>query len=365
MCDLFQRNTELIVSNRKLNEQIVQTIKSVDIPALEREAQILRQLFAEKFETNFEYRSLIDPAELAEMTSRITWVLSALERHTTKVKTAAANATPVAERADATQASLMTMLGEMQRNHSNMVNDILHDTHFACEMLNENVVEDFYARDLRPIVANLRENISTTLGAENFAAILRPGKDRYFLKAAENSITTANISRVRTELNKVASYLQGIAEMIEAAQRDLEQIAEVPREQAEAVRSGAGTLYVLSCVPWIGLGFAFALLSKVRKFEAAFRSSNEIYQQLGRDIMAKNFTMRRVTLILGGVLGIGGILLFVVLGASESLAVNILVPGSVLGLYLCTAAVLGSVTKQIKEYEVTEAPSIQSIPQPV
>lgn len=139
--------------------------------------------------------------------------------------------------------------------------------------------------------------------------------------------------------------------MIAGAEADIDHIREVPREQAESFRAKAFTTYILACLPWIGIGFALSLLSRVKAFEAAFKSSNEIYRQLGNDIVQKNSAMKKVNLVLGGILGLGGIILFFGLGLSESVVMNIAIPGTALALYLGTTAVFGNVEKQIREYE--------------
>ena len=349
--DLFRRNTHLIAKNRQLNAEIVKAISSIDSRALDQRAQTLRKLFAEKFNTNFEYKHLIDPAALDDMVITIEKVINDLNGHIARVKTATESARPIAESVSATQEAITTMFAEMKSNHTGMANEILHDTHFACEMLNETVIDEFYPRDLKPAVVGLRVAIATSVGEEELDAIVAANDDRYFLKRTEAAISKADLSRVKVELAKVDSHLRNIAGLIAEAKTNIDQVGEVPREQAESFRAKAFTTYILACLPWIGIGFALSLLSRVKSFEAAFRSSNEIYRRLGSDILEKNHTMRKVILVLGAVLGLGGIVVFLAVGVSENVVVNIVVPGSVLALCLGTSAVFGSVEKQIKEYE--------------
>jgi hypothetical protein len=349
--DLFRRNTHLITKNRQLHGEVLQAISSIDSGSLDKAAQGLRQLLGEAFNTSFEYKHLIDPTELNDMVIRIRKVIDDLKGHIARVKTAAETAKAPAERGVGTQQAIVAMLAEMKSNHASMANEILHDTHFAVEMLNETVIDDFYHRDLKPAVLALREDIAKNVGEEELDALVASDEDRYFIKKTEAAIYKANLLRLKAELDKVDSHLRSISGLISGAEADINQIGEVPREQAESFRAKAFTTYTLACIPWIGIGFALSLLSKIKSFEAAFRSSNEIYRQLGSDIIQKNATMKKVSLILGGILGLGGIILFFVLGISDSIAVKIAVPGTALALYLGTTAVFGSVEKQIKEYE--------------
>jgi hypothetical protein len=350
VADLFRRNAHLITTNQQLNGEICQAITSIDSTSLEKPAQTLRQLFAEKINTTFDYKHLIDPAELDDMVIGIRKVINDLNGQIARVKAAAEAAKPKAERAGATQEAITTMFAEMKSNYAGMANEILHDSHFACEMLNEAVINDFYPRDMRPAVVALRQDIAASIGAEELDALVCTNEDRYFLRTTEVAINKANLSRVKVELDKVDSYLRSISAVIASAEADINQVGEVPREQAESFRAKAFTTYALACLPWIGIGFALSLLSRVKAFEAAFRSTNEFYRQLGSDLIQKNTTMKKATLALGGISGLGGIILFFAMGVSDSAAVKIAVPGIALVLYLATAAVFVSVEKQIKEY---------------
>lgn len=349
--DLFRRNTHLITKNRQLHGEVIQAISSIDGNSLDSPAQTLRQLLAQQFNTSFEYKHLIDPSELNDMVTKIRRVIEDLKGHITKVKTAAEIAKAPAQRGVATHQAITALLAEMKTNHAGLANEILHDTHFACEMLNETVIDDFYHRDLKPAVVALREDIARNVGEEELDALVAADDDRYFIKKTESAINKANLQRLQAELNKVDSYLRNLSGLISGAEADINQIGEVPREQAESFRAKAFTTYTLACLPWIGIGFALSLLSKIKSFEAAFKSSNEIYRQLGSDIIQKNASMKKVSLILGGILGLGGIILFFALGISDNVALKIAVPGTALALYLGTTAVFGSVEKQIREYE--------------
>ena len=350
LANLFKRNTLLIAQNRQLNGQILQAISSIDKASIDQPVQSLRRLLGQSFNTTFEYKHLIDPSELSDMVARIRQVIDDLKGHIARVNTAAESAKAPAELGIAAHQTITAMFSEMKNNRAGIANHILHDNHFACEMLNETVIDDFYHRDAKPAVLALREDIVRSVGAEELAALVVANPDRYFIKQAETAIEQANLLRLKAELDKVAGHLRSISDLIAGAESDINQIGEVPREQAETFRAKAFTTYTLACVPWIGFGFALSLLSSVKSFEAAFRSSNEIYRQLGSDIIQKNATMKKVSLTLGGVLGVGGLLLFFILGISDSVAVKIGVPGSALALYLATTAVFGRVQKQIEEY---------------
>jgi hypothetical protein len=350
--DLFRRNINLIAKNRQLNSGVLQTISSIESGWLDQPAETLRRLFAEQFNTNFEYKHLISPSELNDMVTRIRRVIVDLNDHRARVKTAVEIAAKPAELAAGTQQTISAMLADMKSNQAGMANDILHDKHFACEMLNPMVIEDFYHRDLKPAVTRLKEDIARSVGEDELAGLVAAADDRYFIKRTEAAIKKANLLRLKAELDKVDSHLRGISGLIAGAEADIDRVGEVPREQAGSFLAKASTVYLLACLPWIGIGFALSLLFRIKSFEAAFTSANEIYRQLGSDIVQKNTAIKKVTLILSVVVGLGGIILFFALRISDSAVVNAAVPGAASALYLGTTAIFGRIEKQIREYQV-------------
>lgn len=254
------------------------------------------------------------------------------------------------------QRVIVETLREMKSKCAEMANEVLTDTHFACELLNENVIDDFLHRDVKPSVMELREHVRQSVRPEEFEALMFANDDQYFTSRTEVAIQRADLMRLKVELDKVQSYLKTLADLITRAEADIDHIGEVPREQAESFRAKAFTTYLLCCLPWVGLGFALSLLSRIKSFEAAFKSTNGIYRQLSCDILEKNATMKTASVILAGVLGLGGITLFFALGISDSLVVKLGVPGSAAALYLATMLVFGSVEGQIREYEPVSGP---------
>ncbi|MFY9620633.1 MAG: hypothetical protein WAM70_07735 [Pyrinomonadaceae bacterium] len=349
--DLFKRNFDLIAKNRQLHSDVLQTINSVDSESLEKPAQELRGLFKKQINTDFEYKHLIDPCELDGMVIQIKKAIVDLNDHDARVRSTVEIAQAPSQRGVSAHQTVLVMLGEMKSNQAGMANEILHDTHFAFEMLNETVIDDFYHRDLRPAVMALREHVRQTVGMKEFDILEAADDDRHFIKRTEVAIKRADLMRLKAELDKVESYLRNVAGLIAGAEKDINQIGDVPRDQAESFRAKVFTNYILCCLPWAGIGFALGLLSRIKSFDAAFRSTNEIYLQLGRGILEKNATMKTFSLILAAATGLGGIILFFALGTSDGFAWKIALPGAASALYLGTTAVFGSVEKQIKEYQ--------------
>lgn len=349
VADLFHRNVQVIANNRRLNAEVQQVISSFDASSLDKPTYALRKLFATTFTTEFEYEHLIDPSELNQVSLDIRAEIDKLKSHTGAVKNTAELAKPAASQGVAAQQAVQTLLSEVKSNHQRLASEVLSNEYFACEMLNPNVIDDFYSRELKPAVETLRDNLAHRIGMENLEALITPEEDRYYIKRTETIISRANFLRLQAELDKVDGYLKHISDLIDTAGKHIERVNEVPREQAESFRARAGYLYVLSYLPWLGVAFALALLSKVKAFEAAFKSSNDIYRELGADTLEKAASTKKSGLILGGILGLGGIIVFLAVGLTENTAVNVAIPGTALLLYLCTYAVFASIENFIEE----------------
>ena len=351
VADLFQRNARVIADNQRLNAEVVNIIRSFDVSSMDKYVVALRQLFAASFTTEFAYQHLIDPSELNQVVMDIRVAIDNLRNHATKVNNTFGLAKPAAEQGIATQQAVKSLFAEMKNNNQRLANEALHNEHFACEMLNPAVIDDFYSREVKPAVTVLRDNVAGSIGKAEFEALIHNDADRYFIKRTETVIEKANLLRLQVEIDKVDSYLKHISGRIDAAEEDIERINEVPREKTEQFRKKASTAYTLSCFPWLGVGFALSLLLKVKAFAAAFKSSNEIYRELGTELLQKTATMKKVTLILGAILGLGGLIIFLAANLSDNMAVNVGIPGSALLLYLCTSGTFVMVEKLIREYQ--------------
>jgi len=156
--------------------------------------------------------------------------------------------------------------------------------------------------------------------------------------------------RLQAQRDRVDGRIEELSDMIKDREADIQKAGEVPRQNAESFKSAASAFYILDHFPVFGLAFALAILGKIKKFAPGFMSANEIYRKLGTDILAKNKTMQIVSLILAGILGIGGVIVFLALKITPTMAANVGIPGAILVFYLITWAVLGSAGKKLQSY---------------
>jgi len=351
LADLFRRNTYLIEKNADLYSQVVEVIEGVDKEELSSMTQPLQQVIEKKFNAVFKYEGIIDPSKLEAVTVDIHKTIDAINANVDKVKEVNESTQATAEAAVNAHQNAESALATMKTNLEEMREDLLFKGHFVCDMVDEAVIEDFYHRDnLRPAGAALREHLVSLIGEEQIDALVMEEEDRYSIEKAEAAIKQADLTRLQAQRDRVDGRIKELSDMIKDREADIQKAGEVPRKNADAFRSSTSPLYILACFPVLGFAFALGILGKIKKFAPGFMSANEVYQKLCTDISAKTKTIQMVNLILAGVLGVGGLIVFLALKITPEVAANVAIPVAVLVLYLITWAIFGSAGKKLLSY---------------
>lgn len=342
MNDLFRRNIYLVEKNAEQYGQITQMLGAVDQVAMDGMIQALQKIYGEKFNTTFQYEGVVDPAEIDKILSNINAVITALNDNISRTKKLAQSTKTLAEAGTKAHQGAETLLEAMKTAKEDMANDLIHEGpfHFVSEMLNESVIDEFYQRDLKPAISSFRDHLAGIIGEENLDTLLMAVDERYSIGKAEAAIQQANLLRLQAERDKVDKHIKDLSQKISAAQSHIKQVQQIPEQNAETFQSEVSTQYMLSCLPFIGFAFALGILQRIKKFEPAFKSTNEVYKNLGTFALVKNRVMMKVILILGGILGFGGAFVFFAAGIGSSVSIKTGVPAVILMLYLATSGLL-------------------------
>jgi len=348
--EMYRWNLGLVQKNVEICQQVAQVLDSVDQGQLTALARAIDAVLEEKINTYFEYEGVIDPAELDAIVVQIKKTIDALNQSIVKANQAALAAGDVAEIGVNAHQQAETLLTSMKSNVEAMQNYILSRDHFAVQMIEEAVIDDFYHKDLRPAITALRQHLTNAIGQENLSNILICGEDRFSLDKAHSAIRQADLVRLKSVLGKVPEHIKKTTDLIARAESDVRNANEVPKQNAEALRAELGNKYIGACFPVFGCIFAFGILGRVKAFEAAFRSTNQIYRDLGSTLLVKNSKMTTVVMIIGAILGLGGMTAFFVMNLGKSIEVNAGVPGGVLLFYIITVLGLSSAGKRLRSF---------------
>lgn len=348
LADVFRRNGYLVEKNMQICGEIDKLLGSVDQRELDRLTQGISSILAEKVETTFAYDGVVDPTKLDAIIVSIRGTIDALNRSIAKARELASTTKSATEAAVSAHQSAETLLSSMKANTEGMGKDILSRGHFACEMLEEAVIDDFYHKDLRPTVAALRQHVATTLGEEQLDRLVMPVEDRYLIGKAEAEIKQARLLRLKEERDKIDGHVKKLTNLIAGCEADIAKAGETPKRNADAFRSDVSPKYVLSCLPAIGILFAFGIMGKVKAFQTGFQSKNEIYRALAAETAARNKSMMTVVMVLTGLAAAGSIVGFFMLRDNQSLAMTVGVAGGVVALlYLSTMGIFSGLGKQL------------------
>ena len=346
MVDIYWRNLDLVQKNTDISNQVDGILGSVDQIQLDALSSSINTVLAEKFETNFDYSSVIDPTEIYIIVDKFNKAIISLKANIEKAKAFQAAGTSAIELGKAgTKADQQakSLRATMQTNVDAM-DGPLTQNHFAVQIIDEAVIDDFYQKDLRAAVVALRKHIVDTIGEQNYEGVLKGGADRFSLKKAQTAIDKANLTRLQVAMDKIPSHIKGLTEKISWAESDIQKANAVPKKNADALESEMGGKYGAVCVPIIGFFVALDINGKIKTFESAFRSSNQIYKDLGNSLLEKNKKMSIVALIIGAILGLGSLAFFAVSGGSVVLSIIILAVCAITFLILFLAG------KNLKSY---------------
>jgi predicted nucleic acid-binding Zn-ribbon protein len=350
LVDLYQRNLKLVQTNAEIFKQEEQVLASVDQAQLTTLKQPIDTVLTEQINTTFEYKGIVDPAQLDEIIGNINKTVVALNQNIVKAKAAVTAAGDFAKTGVSTDQEAKTLLSSMKSNVEEMKNDIISQDHFSVLLLDEALIDDFYQKDGRSAVTALRKNLIGTIGEENLDSLVKGEMDRFSLEKAENAIKQANLLKLQAAIDKIPAHIKKMEELIASANSDIQEAGKVPQQNADALSAELGKKYITACFPLFGWISAIGILGRVKAFKSAFCSTNQIYQNLANALLAKNSKMTKVVMIIGAILGIGGTVTFFVLNLGNSVAVNAGVPGAVLLFYGIAVLILLGVGKKLRSF---------------
>jgi len=347
LTEMYKRNIGLVQKNVEIHQQVVQVLDSVDQSQLATLAQSVNAIITENINTTFEYKGVVDPAKLDEIIAQIKKTINALKQNIVKANEVVTTSNEFAKTGVSAHQQAETLLASMKSNVEAMIDDIMLQSHFLVQMIQEAVIDDFYHKDLRSVVTGLRKHLIGAIGEDKFNNFMNADEDRFSLEKAENAIKQANLIRLQAALDKVPGHVKKMTDLIGSAESDVQGASEVPKQNADALRAELGSKYILSCFPIVGLSGAVKIHGRVKAFEPAFRSTNQIYRELGNTLLAKNKKMTTVVMIIGAILGLGGMAAFFIFKIGNSVAGNIIVPGILLVFYAITVLLLSLAGKKL------------------
>jgi prefoldin subunit 5 len=356
LADLFRKNIYLMDNNDDKYGQISNAIEAIDKSQMEEGVQNFDTLFNEEFDTNFVYENIIDPSELEDVITRINERINSINENITKVNDAGESTKELAGKSVETNENINAILASMKVELENLGPDFVPSESFTIEMLDESVIDDYYAKELRSKVSGFREFLANEIDEEKLDTFLAPDADKYSIQKSENAINEANLLRLQDQRNRIAEHNEKMNGLIDTLGNEIKKVEGIPQEKSDVLKSEYTLKSILCSIPFVGIVFSFLLLKRINIFESSFRSTNQIYKELGKTLQAKNKTMIIVTLVVGLVLSIGCAVLLYAVDNKLSATLRLSLPGALLLVYLVTTGLLFTIGKKLDSYLGEESP---------
>ena len=234
--NIFLLNRTPIVKNAELYSYVVGEIEDVDQGLLDELTESFRAILEKQFVTSFKYEGIIDPSKLDDVVAEMYKTIDAINHHIPQVTELDASTSAAAEAAVVVHQDIESTLATMKANVEEVREYLLSKEDLVCEILDQEVIEDFYHRDLRPSITAFREAVVDHIGEEQFDAIVTEADDRYSVEKTEAAIKAADLLRLQAERDRVAGYVSELSTQIKDIEADVKNAGEVPKKNAEGLQ---------------------------------------------------------------------------------------------------------------------------------
>lgn len=298
LASLFRRNLDLIEKNSLVCSQINEAVEAIDQNGLDSMTQSVQQELGTSVKTLFTYNDIIDPNQLAAIVDEMNQSVDVIETNIAKTKELSQSTQITAEEAVGAHQTAQTLLSTMRDNVELIHEDLFFKGHFACDMIDEAVIDGFYGRELRPGVTSVRGFLAEQIGEDQMETLVIEDEDRYSIGKAEAIIEESNLLRLQTQREQVDGHVENSNGLIRDVKQHIENAAQVPQRNSDKFRSSTSILYAMSCIPFFGFVFALALRNKFDSFSLAFKSSNQVYWELGTEIVEKTEKYQKINKVI-------------------------------------------------------------------
>jgi len=334
--DRYQRHLYLTQNNAELHQQIVTLLSTADQASLKASSTLLEASVSRRFNSDFKYVGVVDPSELETIGGSIRKVILDIDQHCAEIERQSAESAELAEKAVGIQKAADATIGSLKEGVASLQGGPLGPRDFLCEIVDQETIDDFFAKDVKPAVAALRQHLVESLGEAELDQILTDSDDVHYVARADKAVANAALMKLASLRGQAPGAVANAVALKKGLEDDLVKIREVPKENAERFTAEVGTKYLLSFLPVIGMFLAGSVLMRIDSFKAGFSSSNDIYRDLATKTAAKNRTM----MIAHGVVGAGLGLVALVMAIIARGGSGVIVAGLGAGAYLLTALVL-------------------------
>ena len=234
-------------------------------------------------DTEFEYRDVINPSELDQISQTILDRKVEYQNHINEIKKFSFTLEPLFTLLNECQGVCQQKIQAMRDVKQKAFGDTFPDYIFVLNLFSLKKIS-WFQDDQRRVVQMIREQVEAELSVELEGFISKTSGSNLLIGNAQNEVESNPCIRF-------LSFEQGLEEkisMLEEANKmlddHLESVNLIPEETSRKARKEIWRLWSISYLPFLNLFFLAQIISTINRFSMAFKSTNPFYLSLKMSI---------------------------------------------------------------------------------
>lgn len=229
-------------------------------------------------DTNFQYKDIIDPNELARVEARIQERRKQFETNIAEIDSFTNQITDTFDGISEVLADSKAKLTLIRQNKETRLGEAFDYSRFVLGVFDEEV-QDEYIKQQKALLEAMQLEIETSLGV-NLTKLLKTILETELLSLSAAQAIDTNTSFAFLEYRqKFQKKLKEYTGSIDTLDRQLKDISRQPKEKAEEFTQQIQKLLGISVLPVGNLGALFPLHQAITKFSPALGSGHPVYAE--------------------------------------------------------------------------------------
>ena len=247
-------------------------------------------------ETEFKYKDVVDPDELAQIELQVRERKSGFEKNIKCIEEYSDNMIPTFEKIAQVSSSCNNNLAKMEGNKKNKLDKLFLDIPFTLSVLEESE-QDEHLKKHKKWLGEIEQKINKKFTIEVNTFKERVVDTDMLIKPTKELLLADEGLRFLLYRDKLAAKRQQFIDSIHILDEHIDGINRLPQENSEELRKKMSSWLNISLLPLGNLGVLSSIKNSIKKFIPALSSSNSFYVSL-REILIKKFQVFLVVHIL-------------------------------------------------------------------
>lgn len=284
--DLKQGFTEIIAyvydcfqENEAIFNALQEQLEHLPYDTCDVNGDSARSLVSLLIDTNFQYKDIIDPNELARMEARVQERRDQFEDRISEIDEFANQMLETFDSLDEVLADSQTKLQLIHQNRDTCLGETFDFSRFVLGVFNEEV-QDEYLKQEKSLLEAMQLDIETSLNVNLTKLIKTILETELFVLSAAQVINTNSGFAFLEYRRKLQQKRQELKDGISTLDLHLQDISRQPKEQAEEFAAQIQKLLGLSILPLGNLGVLIPMHQSIQKFSPALGSGHPVYAEV-------------------------------------------------------------------------------------